>query len=52
MKITCAWCKKSLGQKEPLTDARVSHTICPACFERMIDRDAEARKAAEKARGS
>ncbi len=34
MKIVCAWCKKSMGEKEPLNDGRISHGICPEC--RMI----------------
>jgi len=31
MKIICAWCKKSLGEKEPIDDKRISHGICDDC---------------------
>ena len=35
MKIVCAWCKKPLGDKEPLSDTSVTHTICPECLKAM-----------------
>ena len=35
MKIICAWCKKSQGEKPPYNDDRVTHSICAPC------RDAE-----------
>lgn len=31
MKIVCAWCKKEMGEKEPLGDKSISHTICREC---------------------
>ena len=31
MTILCAWCKEYLGEKEPLADHRVTHSICLKC---------------------
>lgn len=31
MKVICAWCKKDMGQKEPLEEDLISHGICPIC---------------------
>lgn len=31
MIIICSWCKKWQGEKEPLQDVRVTHTICKNC---------------------
>ena len=31
MKIRCAWCKKIMGEKEPLDDPSTTDTICPEC---------------------
>ena len=28
----CAWCKRLLGFKEPLDDARTTHGICEECL--------------------
>ena len=27
----CAWCKQVMGEKEPLEDKRITHTICKNC---------------------
>lgn len=32
MKVQCGWCKKTMPDKEPLGDDRISHGICPECF--------------------
>lgn len=32
MKVECAWCKKMLGEKEPLDDLQVTHGICSECM--------------------
>ena len=32
MKVICAWCKKPMGEKEPLDNTNISHGICPDCF--------------------
>jgi transcriptional regulator with PAS, ATPase and Fis domain len=32
MKIVCSYCRKKTGEKEPLDDDRVSHTICHDCY--------------------
>ena len=31
MKRICSYCRKDMGEKEPLDDDRVSHGICPDC---------------------
>ncbi len=36
MKIECAWCKLDMGQKEPLSDPAVTHTICEACQRQVL----------------
>jgi hypothetical protein len=33
MIILCSWCRETQGEKPPLEDRRITHTICPACFE-------------------
>ena len=35
MKVICAWCKKDLGEKEPLSDTKISHGICDDCKEEI-----------------
>lgn len=37
MKVICAWCKKDLGEKEPLEEKIVSHGICGECSSSIID---------------
>jgi len=34
MVVVCAWCKKYLGNSEPLAEACVTHTICDTCRRR------------------
>lgn len=36
MKIQCGWCKKWLGEKEPLKDKSVTHSICEACQKTLL----------------
>ena len=31
MRIICSWCKKVIGEKEPVNSNAVTHTICPTC---------------------
>lgn len=31
MTIQCAWCRIKMGEKEPLSDKNVSHSICELC---------------------
>ena len=38
MIIRCAWCGKDEGEKEPLDDPRVSHTICHECHKKEMER--------------
>ena len=35
MKSICAWCKKDMGDKEPLEDLSTTHGMCKECYERM-----------------
>lgn len=35
MRIECAWCKKSLGCKEPLDYDVVTHGICEECEKKV-----------------
>jgi hypothetical protein len=35
----CAWCKKSLGEKAPMEDERITHGICLGCRQKLL-RDA------------
>lgn len=32
MLAICAWCKANLGEKEPLDDTRITHSICRTCY--------------------
>lgn len=36
MRIECAWCKKSLGCKEPLDYDVVTHGICEECEKKVL----------------
>jgi len=37
----CSKCGKNLGEKEPLEDKRITHTLCQKCFnETMKEMDA------------
>jgi ferredoxin len=31
MRIVCSYCQKDMGEKEPLDDQRISHSICVDC---------------------
>ena len=35
MLIICSWCKKKLGEKEPLEDKKETHEICEECYEKL-----------------
>ena len=32
MKVVCGWCKKDMGEKEPLEDPDATHGICDDCL--------------------
>ena len=36
MIVACAWCKKTIGHKEPLDDRSVTHVICRECLEHEL----------------
>lgn len=36
MIIVCAWCGNTLGEKPPLKDTSVTHTICEKCFKQAV----------------
>lgn len=44
MKVVCAWCNKELGEKEPLEDTSITHSICDECKNKYFKeiKDAEA----------
>ena len=44
MIIQCAWCKKVIGEKAPLNDPMVSHTICRDCSIKHFGIDPEEGK--------
>jgi hypothetical protein len=51
MIIICAWCGKAMGEKEPLEDTRVTHSICPSCqkqVEETFGRGPQTRPEAER----
>lgn len=35
MTTVCAWCLRDMGEKEPLEDTRITHSICPSCYEAL-----------------
>jgi hypothetical protein len=37
MLIICSWCKEFLGEKEPIDDISISHSICENCYGKVID---------------
>ena len=34
--IVCAWCGKKMGVKDGGGITGISHSICPACYEKVI----------------
>ena len=36
----CSKCGKNLGEKEPLEDKRITHTLCQKCYDETL-REAE-----------
>ena len=34
----CCYCQANLGEKEPLEDKRVSHGVCPTCYEQEMQK--------------
>lgn len=37
MKIICSYCRKDMGEKEPLEDTDPTHSICDECYAYYID---------------
>ena len=35
--IVCAWCQKPMGTKDGEGQTGVSHSICPKCYEKMME---------------
>ena len=33
----CCYCKKIMGEKEPLNDKRITDGICDDCYESLMD---------------
>ena len=40
----CGWCKKIEGEKEPLEDKSVTHTICQVCQDKILSQYHTGRK--------
>lgn len=36
MKIICSYCRKEMGEKDPVEDTRPSHSICPDCDDHFM----------------
>lgn len=51
MKIVCAWCGKTTGEKEPLEDKSVTHGICEKCLIKNFPHIAEKVAEVEKQEG-
>ena len=32
----CAWCQKDMGEKPPLDDKSVTHSICDDCLKKLM----------------
>ena len=50
MRLVCAWCNITLGHTGQVSDDRISHGICPLCYDqqmREIRADAEERRQKE-----
>lgn len=47
----CAWCKKVLGEKEPLLDTRTTHGSCPECAVGLKEEYRQWRDAAMSLKG-
>ena len=52
MIVQCAWCKKIMGEKEPLTDKSVTHTICKDCSIKFLGIDPKTKKETESMNNS
>lgn len=37
MKIICSWCKKLIGEKEPIDDPSETHAKCAQCLKKQAD---------------
>ena len=35
-KIICGWCTKDMGEKEPLEDKVITHSICRPCSDDLL----------------
>jgi len=35
MKVICVWCKKGMGEKEPLDKKEVTHGMYPSCLKKV-----------------
>jgi hypothetical protein len=46
MIVICAWCKASLGEKEPLADKHTTHSICGTCRTKLLARVPEHQRQA------
>ena len=40
----CSWCERFLGDKEPLEDQRVTHSVCELCAQQMLASEEDERE--------
>ena len=38
MKKRCGWCKKAMGEKDPVEDTRTTDGICPECKKEQLEK--------------
>ena len=48
MKRICGWCKKDLGEKEPLEDKAISHGMCEDCEKKILKEEEDKKNARKK----
>jgi len=48
VKIVCAWCGKEMGEKPPLGDKSITHSICPKCKEKHFNEKRKRKEADEQ----
>lgn len=38
MRIQCSWCKASMGEKKPLRDVSITHSVCSTCIKKIDEK--------------
>lgn len=50
MILRCGWCNKFMGYKEPMDNTKVSHGICPRCYQKVMKEMGEKNKERNRAK--